>query len=280
MRVRKLCSRIVVAGTVAGLVVGLSSGADARTVQEGTRRSDNGEASTQAYFTSRSNDLLRINAFAHVSRANIISFDETGAKRAGLTKNQLQFGRQLVAFSNDVVQQGLAPSSSAIRTELDLAKYPLVKRYMAAATLAERAAATVTAREGAPLSTTAIVPQFGDNWHTYSTCGSFWSPRPTVAKSWVRFNVSNPVGTLYAWGYHPPPSGMQWLGWTRPQTYAWWVCGWNTFRDNANPGPGFVVEQNYHGWAPRGEPNPELWASGPWPYATWPSYVYWWHQTR
>lgn len=39
----------------------------------------------------------------------------------------------------------------------------------------------------------------------------------------------------------------------------------------------FIREQNYTG-EPGGEPNPEIYSSGPWPYPDWPLYVLWWHE--
>lgn len=123
-------------------------------------------------------------------------------------------------------------------------------------------------------------------------CGSIVRPRPRRAMPAVLVGeVADPAATLSSWGYHRTP-GFAGGGWTRPQTYNPARCGISTYRDHAFVGLRFtscigtacefrwpIREQNYVA-APYGEPNPEVWRSGPWPYATWPAYVYWWHATR
>ena len=115
----------------------------------------------------------------------------------------------------------------------------------------------------------------------YAQCGSYSNPLPNRAQTHVPFTSNDPAATLQSWGYHDDPLAIRiGAGWTRAHTYQWWICGWDTFRDNANPtGPTTFWEQNYSGWTPPGEPNPEFWRSGPWPYLEWPIYVNWWHAT-
>jgi hypothetical protein len=110
-------------------------------------------------------------------------------------------------------------------------------------------------------------------------CGWFPNPKPSQAGPWKNIPRTNPAKVLRAWGYHPTP-GIAGGGWTRPQTWRASSCGKNTFRDHAYIiEPRTIREQNYTG-SPTGEPNPEVWRSGPWPYAEWPAYVAWWHRTR
>ena len=102
-----------------------------------------------------------------------------------------------------------------------------------------------------------------------------------VGADWTTHSSSNPRATLRAAGYHytPPPfARYKNKDYTRPQTYQPSLCGRKTFRDHAIiEGAGRYRTQEYTGWTPPGEPNPEVHRSGPWPYLTWPAYVAWWH---
>ena len=111
------------------------------------------------------------------------------------------------------------------------------------------------------------------------SCGHWLFPRPTRAAPWKDKSSSNAVNTLKSWGYHQT-AGYAGGGWTRDQTYYESRCGKNTFRDHAIVQSSKKFrEQNYSGYTPRGEPNPEVLRTGPWPYAAWPAYVEWWHDT-
>lgn len=107
-------------------------------------------------------------------------------------------------------------------------------------------------------------------------CGGFSMPKPSKAAQWLT-HYNTTASTLINWGYHSTPS---WAGggYTRPQTYKSWACGVGSFRDHAYVINANVREQNYNGFIPRGEPNPEI-NTYNWPYPIWPSYVYWWHNT-
>jgi hypothetical protein len=163
-----------------------------------------------------------------------------------------------------------ASSTSITAAPIDSAAFPKVSAYFAAATAREQTS------EGMEVS----------GWCNASltdaacTCGHWLYPRPTTSAPWRSYTSSNPSSTLTSWGYHETPS---WAGggWTRSQTYYPSRCGNSTFRDHAYiASPTTFSEQNYSGFTPRGEPNPEVWASGPWPYPVWPSYVQWWHDTH
>ncbi len=96
---------------------------------------------------------------------------------------------------------------------------------------------------------------------SYWVCGWYTNPVPASAVPWVdKGYYSDPAATLSSWGYHNTWN-LAGGGWTSPQTYQWWRCGWNTFRDHANIVGSNIHEQNYTGSIP-GEPNPEVYASG------------------
>jgi hypothetical protein len=132
-------------------------------------------------------------------------------------------------------------------------------------------------------------------------CGWFARPKPRRAATAVRTgwlaSSSTQAGAdanARAWarsqGFHDTP-GFAGGGMTRSQSYSF--CGWGTYRDHAWPditqlrtgnAPPYTYQarlliQDYTS-APYGEPNPEVWRTGPWPYGEWPVYVNWWHRTR
>lgn len=154
----------------------------------------------------------------------------------------------------------------------DLQQYPLLAAYFdEAARRAEQRERGVDDPKIEKLVTTRT-------YHGAYHCGTFWHPLPPNGAPWISHTRSNPSETLRSWGYHETPD-VAGGGWTRPRTYDWWWCGFETFRDHAyiDPNGTTIHEQKYEGWTPPGEPNPEVWRSGPWPYATWPAYVRWWH---
>jgi hypothetical protein len=120
---------------------------------------------------------------------------------------------------------------------------------------------------------------------SHKVCGHYPNPKPSRDAEWKAYNRDHPDATLKKLGYHKTASyaGGNGRDWTRPQTYHPVFCGASTFRDHATTSasaPKSLREQDYKGGNPGGEPNPEVHRSGPWPYPTWPAYVYWWHQHR
>jgi hypothetical protein len=123
-------------------------------------------------------------------------------------------------------------------------------------------------------------------------CGFFGHDVPKKAAQRIYDGkVPAPENYLSSQGYHKTRQRYFGGGWTKPQTYQPYYCGADTFRDHGhiaecgttNYGDGtgvhrtcFVVRQEYYN-APYGEPNPEFYRSGPWPYITWPAYVAVWH---
>ena len=113
----------------------------------------------------------------------------------------------------------------------------------------------------------------------HAVSGYYPNPKPSRDVERKNYERDNPAALLKRLGYHETPNQAG-GGWTRPQTYQPWACGGSTFRDHADvTGPRSLSEQNYKG-SPGGEPNPEVYRSGPWPYPDWPAYVYWWHEHR
>lgn len=200
-----------------------------------------------------------------------VSFDTDGAKNAGISQEGVTLGQEMADFTNELVQLG------SYMFTIDLNKYPNVKDYFKDATKYEKERSSVNNSDAdiQPLA-------YAGDAAGMAVCGWYTNPKPSSSKAYYFWGpYSDPSAVARSWGYHAPPAGMGYLGWTRPQTWNAWYCGYNTFRDEAVPqSNGKLAEQNYAGWTPRGEPNPEVWASGPWPYSNWPSYVYWWHQTH
>lgn len=209
-----------------------------------------------------------------------VTFNSKAAKAAGFSKESISLAEEIAGFSNHIVdnqQQSLRSSPSGFSSEsfanVTTFDYPKMERFFELA-------------KDESLSTDIIdeEPKVAEmnGWlcslSPQCTCGSYGNPRPSRSKDRVFFEVSNAEETLRTWGYHPP-FALEGEGWTRPRTYKWLLCGFETFRDNAYPvSTTELWEQNYAGWEPNGEPNPEVYRSGPWPYPDWPAYVFWWHQ--
>jgi hypothetical protein len=204
-----------------------------------------------------------------------VTFDAEEAKKQGYSNQAVKLAEELTAYTNDILDETalrLAEDPKAIPA--DPKHYKLLNEYLEEAT--RRAAAGESSVPPAPpsdeLVTSALVPLAGEIY-----CGTYWNPLPPQGKSTVRVSSTNHAAALTSLGFHQTPDYAG-GGWTRAQNHMWWICGFGTFRDHA-----FSITsaeygiQNYEGWSPRGEPNPEVWRTGPWPYATWPAYVRWWH---
>lgn len=149
-------------------------------------------------------------------------------------------------------------------------------------------------------------------------CGYYGNYKPNSGAPWGNWTTKNTkkivINELSNYGFHTVPTyatkpaylvGITKFGIDYGQdqatfkTYNWWNCGFNTFRDEAvweinditiknnNPQRPDIFEnskykyrsQIYSGY-PGGEPNPEVFASGPWTYSDWPVYVAYWHATK
>ena len=209
-----------------------------------------------------------------------VRFDTVTAKKRNYSKESIVLGEQLAALTNELTASMSAEQPGIRDGQVDISKYPAVAAYFQDAT------AAIQATEGVPqgqqeANGLSASPEGIRAQPTFVTgqlvCGWYTNPKPNANKAWRWWSNSNPDELMRSWGYHAT-SGLVGGGWTRPQTWNSWACGWGTYRDHAyNYGNAYVVEQNYDGWSPRGEPNPEVYLSGPWPYSDWPAYVYWWH---
>jgi hypothetical protein len=250
-------------------------------------------------------DLTLMQTLFHGGSGVPVTFDSGAAREQGFSENSIQLAEQMAAATNDLVSSAerrlrnlVPPLKSSGRREaeeqtlqsidvraleVDLTPYATLGTFLDDARRFRRELDSLPPeQQDITLDARAMV--FGtqsvlDSINPFKQCGYYDNPLPTSAKPRVYYSSSNPSSTLTSWGYHADPLAIRiGAGWTRAQTYKWWICGWGTFRDNANPvGSNRFWEQNYDGWTPRGEPNPEVWRSGPWPYPTWPLYVNWWH---
>lgn len=246
-------------------------------------------ANTPAYARGRDEDFVQLSL--SLTRLHVlgimqgnynqgVTFNEDLARKEGFSEQEIVLGKQIVEVTNILINQSKASQAEGKpigvdRLSLDLQHFPELKRFWdEAAQMSiedkQSVAGEFLQSRVEPLGTTGI-----SHW----VCGYCYHPVPAHAAPWHTYHSSNAASTLRSWGYHPTPS---WAGggWTRPQTYNWWLCGWSTYRDHAYIYPSTTInEQNYTGAVP-GEPNPEVWRSGPWPYPDWPAYVWWWHRTH
>jgi hypothetical protein len=233
-------------------------------------------------FETSSMDLMRMDKFFSGGNGKPVIFDAQAASAAGFSSESISLAQEMARFTNDLMATSKSDASKSDAMNIPSAqvesKYPRLGAFFNSASASAKQQSS--SKDVAAPDKDGMSPNFGDNFATYYYCGSFVWPRPSSAAPWKTYNSSNPAATLRSWGYHETPSSAG-GGWTRDQTYSWSLCGFNTYRDQAliNSGNKSFREQNYAGYTPRGEPNPELWRVGPWPYVTWPAYAYWWHRT-
>lgn len=226
-------------------------------------------------FATLSTDLLKMEPLFSGGSGQLVAFDAEAARLQGFHPESVALAQELAVHTNALinaanVQLQAGNSADVVVNSVELASFPRVSAYFALAT-------------GNELNGGEVEPAGWCNFwlsDAACSCGHWWYPRPTTPARWVDRTSSNAASTLRSWGYHETP-GWAGGGYTRAQTYYSSRCGNNTFRDHAYTLSSTKFrEQNYAGFTPRGEPNPEFWASGPWPYAAWPSYVSWWHSTH
>jgi hypothetical protein len=245
-----------------------------------------------ANFEALAADLMRFHRSGLLSGGSgqPVTFDEAGARAQGFSPAAIALGAQSAAHSNEIVaalvaaeRAGAAAGAGAedgvggTAPGLDARRYPALAAFQAAAaSRVAGGAAPAPAAEGSPEAE--ATPQ-GIPGLSHAVCGYYPNPKPRAAAPWNTYTRTDPAATLRGLGYHPTPTLIG-GGWTRPQTYQPLLCGWGTYRDHALiTGPSTLREQNYKS-SPGGEPNPEVYRTGPWPYPDWPAYVYWWHRTR
>lgn len=207
-----------------------------------------------------------------------VEFEMQRAKKDGFSNESLQIASEMERYTNDLIRQAkLQPEmdrADVRKLKVSTKSYPHLERYFKQATEA--------ATESAEIAKATSYAQ-----NKAYICGTWSHPVPSDGVHNRQENRFGPYQfpwyaewQLQGWGYHAPPWWLDRSGWTRDETYQPVYCGYRTFRDNAaiqeEGGSFYIYEQNYTGYVP-GEPSPEVWRSGPWPYSTWPSYVNWWH---
>lgn len=224
----------------------------------------------ESEFIRLTQDLLSMEDLFGGGNGIPVTFDSQTALQRGMSKDSVALAEELRDYTNELITTAQrARSDQATVLDVDVQKYPRVQAYFKLATNYHSNAHNHQMRP-----TGWCNPWLSD---AACTCGHWGYPQPPRSAPWRDWTSSNPAGTLSSWGYHQMPDYAG-GGWTRPQTHSPALCGDNTFRDHAYiTGSTTFREQNYNGFTPRGEPNPEVWAGGPWPYDVWPAYVQWWH---
>ncbi len=184
------------------------------------------------------------------------------ARKRGFSAGAIRLAEESAALSNRLTARLSASRPGVADDPGAFASFPALSAFF---TVAPAPRATT------PAATNGILGR--------TICGWYVNPKPSHAARWKSYTRANPAATLRSLGYHPSPNAIG-GGWTRPQTWRPFFCGRSTYRDHALiRGRHTLLEQNYKG-SPPGEPNPEVWRSGPWPYSDWPAYVFWWHRTH
>lgn len=208
-----------------------------------------------------------------------VTFNVALAKQYGFSKLAIRLGEQVAAATNELITgykeaQFRGDSVQVAELSIKIERYPDLRQFWFDAAI-QSAQGNL---DGADLFAKKI-ELLGVPGISQVVCGYYPNPKPSTNGPWTTHNnISDPAATLRSWGYHETwPPDYTGGGWTRSQTYQPFYCGWGTYRDHAFiAGPTTIREQNYTG-SPGGEPNPEVYRSGPWPYPDWPAYVYWWH---
>ncbi len=215
-------------------------------------------------FLEQSKALESIMSYISGGGLKPVVFDIDGARKAGFDSEIIELAEQLASATNALLENSASFANNLEEVDislvpLDLEQFPALNNYFEKATEFNRKNQLLKD----------LIPTDEFTIETaYSKCGFYTNPLPSRAAPWRTFyNISNPDSTLRSWGYHGTLN-LVGGGYTRAQTYSWFYCGFGTFRDHAYIYQGNKIkEQNYSGWTPRGEPNPEVYASGPWPYA-------------
>ncbi len=208
-----------------------------------------------------------------------VTFNAALARQYGFSEPAIRLGEQVAAITNALIagiKQARLKGDPARVTEVsvEIERYPDLRQFW----LDVAKLNTQVRLDATNLFAKAIEPLEVPG-ASHIVCRYYPNPKPSTNGTWTTHqNVSDPAATLRNWGYHETwPPDYTGGGWTRPQTYEPLLCGWDTYRDHAFiAGPTTIREPNYTG-SPGGEPNPEVYRSGPWPYPDWPAYVYWWH---
>lgn len=206
------------------------------------------------------------------------TIDTRAARRAGYSTDVVRLAAEIVAYQNAMLNETRKKGNRDIRQhKVPLKKFPKVKEFYKAATKAARTDKVHTSNssdEDSSPDVTALA-------RTRRACGDWNRPIPNYTPRWVNHGYKNrPARTLRNWGFHKTrfyACGARYSytcqrDTTRPRYYysRYGVCSKPLFRDHGR-------FYNHRVYVQYGEPNPEIFHVGIWPYWNWGAYVRWWH---
>ena len=231
-------------------------------------------------FLAMTQNLIKMEDLFSGGNGELLEFDRSKARGLGFPESSILLAKELTEYIN-AWQQAPAATDMLGVTGSAPEKPPRVSAFFHCATQYNKNEKDSLRGEASGGCTRGGVRLT----EAKCQCGHFLNPRPSREAGWTRHSSPNRRATLIAAGYHyTPPPFAAWdnTHFTRPQTYQPSLCGRKTFRDHAQikdeDNNDIYWTQEYTGWTPPGEPNPEIHRSGPWPYRTWPAYVAWWHR--
>lgn len=227
-------------------------------------------------FDKISNEISEMQSLFTGNYKEGVVFDLAYAKEYGYSNEAIKISKQLEKLNNKLIfltkneiLSSKKPNMKSVFSSISLLNYPELSWYMGK--MKSKVSSKNINHENT-LST--------DSLSASSICGSFTNPKPTSSAPTQFFTADTAFEAkqyLINLGFHKTPSIGFGGGWTRAQSYESWMCGVGSFRDHAYILNDLGIRiQDYDGFSPRGEPNPEFYEYV-WPYATWVTYVYWWH---
>jgi hypothetical protein len=238
-------------------------------------------------------DNSRVDLLKKVAQKYKVKINKDKFKQLNIAKKSVDTYVEILQFQNEMMDN----PQSMFKMNPDPQKYPnLIEFWNNAKQVSISGEESVISLDDSsrlqnPFNVNALVGVPGTEIRSRTDCGYFGNFKPSSKKSYQYYkynNYSTALNTLRSWGYHDTSfyAEQNSTDHTRAQTYKPTSCGFLTFRDHANitdknslakqsggTPPFQINEQNYSGWVPRGEPNPEVFSSAPWPYAEWPAYV-------
>lgn len=206
---------------------------------------------------------------------NLVKFDLERAKDEWISNEAIEIWLELEKLTNEVINLTKNNIKNNKNSKIELTdsykdikfdKYKKINSFFKKTKLWKNTSSTLATNKALNFDATEI-------------CWSFWNPKPTKWAARKKITISNSLAPAYLtklW-FHNTPTIWFWWGWTRAQSYNSWICWVWSFRDHAIINVNwFINMQDYESFSPRWEPNPEFYTYT-WPYAAWPSYVYWWH---
>lgn len=206
------------------------------------------------------------------------ALDQASAIRAGVDREIVALGAEVVAAQNQLVAQARA-GIAADEARVSPQAYP---RLAALRQVATEAALLRAANGKSALDAAA---DGGVSIAATNACGTYDYPIPAYKPTVYNISGQGNIETYFGnQGFHPTERyacGESGLGqcqydWTKSRSYAsaLGTCAAPRFRNQGVETPPGTTT----GWAQYGEPNPEI-LGYTWPYWNWGNYVEWWHRT-